>query len=62
LNEGDYRVELIASLHQLQWLSQPGMNAPSLVFSIRGHLSDSPHWMEARPGLLAPVLSFHRVS
>lgn len=58
LNEGDYRVELILSLHYQQWMSQPGKNAPAINFAIRGGLSDSPYWMAARPGLLAPILPF----
>ena len=58
LNEGDYRVELILSLHFQEWLSQPGRNAPSISFSISGGLSNSPYWMAARPGLLGPILPF----
>ena len=58
LNEGSYRLELIVSLHQLHWISQPGVNAPAVSIEVRGGLSESPHWMEARPGLLAPVIRF----
>ena len=58
LNEGNYRVELILSLHFQQWLSQPGLNAPSFEISIRGGLSQSPYWIMARPGLLAPIIPF----
>ena len=61
LNEGDYRVELILSLHNTEWLSRPGFNAPAVGFSVRGHLSESPLWATARPGCLAPVLHFHRL-
>ncbi len=56
LNEGMYRVELIASLHFRQWILEPGVSAPAVRLSIQGGLSDSPHWMIRRPGLLAPVL------
>jgi lipopolysaccharide transport system ATP-binding protein len=62
LNEGDYRVELIVSLHFTEWLSQPGVNAPAITFSIKGGLSESPFWMMARPGFNAPVLQFTQVS
>lgn len=62
LNEGDFTAELIVSLHNKQWLSRPGFNAPSVRFSVQGNLSESPHWMMARPGLLAPVLPFSRIS
>lgn len=58
LNEGDYVLELHAGLHFQLWISQPGVNAPSLRFTIRGGLSESPYWIIARPGLLAPVLRF----
>jgi lipopolysaccharide transport system ATP-binding protein len=59
LNEGVYRIELIVSLHFRSWICEPGVNAPGLSLRLRGGLSDSPHWMEARPGLMAPVLPFH---
>ena len=56
LNEGDYTVELIGGLHCIQWLFQPGVNAPSISLRIRGGLSDSPMWLGKRAGLTAPVL------
>ncbi len=55
LNEGSYRVELLASLHFREWLTAPG-NAPTVEFTIHGRLSDSPYWHMKRPGVLAPVL------
>lgn len=58
LNEGDYRIELIVSLHFQAWISQPGVNAPGVQISIKGGLSESPYWMLVRPGLLAPILKF----
>jgi lipopolysaccharide transport system ATP-binding protein len=57
-NEGDYRIELNLSLHFQEWICQPGVNAPSLSFSMRGGLSQSPNWLSARPGVLAPVIPF----
>ena len=54
LNEGDYHLELIAGFHYRSWISQPGHDAPSIRLTIRGGLSDSPMWLEPRPGLLAP--------
>jgi len=62
LNEGDYRIDLIVSLHMTQWLAQPEINTASLHLSIRGGLSESPFWLAARPGKLAPILSFQRIS
>jgi lipopolysaccharide transport system ATP-binding protein len=61
LNEGSYRVELHLSLHFQEWLSQPGVNAPSLSLDVRGGLSQSPYWMMARPGMLAPHIPFTRL-
>lgn len=58
LNEGNYRVELIASLHFRQWLCEPAVTSPSIHLSIQGGLSDSPYWIAKRPGLLGPVLSW----
>jgi lipopolysaccharide transport system ATP-binding protein len=58
LNEGAYRVELLAGLHFREWFMSPGVNAPTIEFSIRGGLSDSPYWNAKRPGLLAPALSW----
>jgi homopolymeric O-antigen transport system ATP-binding protein len=58
LNEGAYRVELLASLHCRAWLLEPRGNVPSVNFSIRGGLSNSPFWDSKRPGVLAPVLSW----
>jgi lipopolysaccharide transport system ATP-binding protein len=58
LNEGSFRCDLMVSIHFQKWISQPLVNAPSLHFDIRGGLSESPYWREARPGVLAPVLKF----
>lgn len=61
LNEGDYRAELMCSLHFQEWFCQPGVNAPMISFRIRGGLSQSPHWILARPGLTAPIIPFERI-
>jgi lipopolysaccharide transport system ATP-binding protein len=58
LNEGEYRIELMVSLHYKEWLVQPEVNAPSINFTIKGGLSKSPYWIMARPGICAPVLDF----
>lgn len=55
LNEGTYRIELHISLHNREWIVRPEHDAPTINFSIRGGLSDSPHWLAARAGVLAPV-------
>ncbi len=61
LNEGSYRCELIVSIHFAKWVSQPLVNAPALRFDVRGELSESPYWINARPGLMAPILKFHKI-
>lgn len=58
LNEGGYRVELAASIHMQRWISEPGVNAPAVQLSINGGLSESPYWMVARGGVVAPIISF----
>jgi lipopolysaccharide transport system ATP-binding protein len=61
LNEGNYRLELISSLHFREWILEPGNNAPHIALVIQGGLSDSPYWMAKRPGILAPVLEWQSV-
>jgi lipopolysaccharide transport system ATP-binding protein len=61
LNEGTYRVEFLVSLHCRAWLLEPRRNAPAVVFTIQGGLSDSSYWDFKRPGVLAPVLSWEVV-
>lgn len=53
-NEGLYRVEMLASLHMKKWIIHPN-EAPEIWFTISGSLSESPHWIQARPGLMAPI-------
>ena len=59
LNEGTYRVDLLASLHYRAWLLT-GSTTPTVSFSIQGGLSDSPYWDHKRPGIFAPVLRWQR--
>jgi lipopolysaccharide transport system ATP-binding protein len=58
LNEGSYRVELFLGLHHERWICEPGVSAPSVSFEIQGGLSDSPFWVERRPGTLGPLLDW----
>ncbi|MDR1763029.1 MAG: ATP-binding cassette domain-containing protein [Dysgonamonadaceae bacterium] len=58
LNEGKYRVELITSIHNNEWLCKPETKSPSIFFNINGGLSDSPFWQEHRPGIMAPINEF----
>jgi lipopolysaccharide transport system ATP-binding protein len=56
LNEGKYRVELIASIHFKDWIFMPDVNAPFVYLTLAGGMSDSSYWLERRPGPIAPVL------
>lgn len=58
LNEGDYRIELIASIHFREWLCEPEKNTPIINLNIRGDLSNSPYWIMKRPGILGPHLKW----
>jgi lipopolysaccharide transport system ATP-binding protein len=62
LNEGRYRVELLAGLYYREWLLEPRKSVPNVAFSIQGGLSDSPYWDHKRPGILAPVLRWEKVT
>lgn len=57
-NQGFYRIEMIVSLYFREWLCEPGKNAPVIHLHIHGGLSDSPYWLNKRPGLLAPVMEW----
>lgn len=58
LNEGEYRLDLFLGIYHQQWICEPGVLGPSIYLEIKGGLSDSPYWVEARPGLLGPVTSW----
>ena len=60
LNEGSYRIELLAALYCREWLIQPGANAPGISMDIQGGLSESPYWIVRRPGMLAPLVEWSR--
>jgi lipopolysaccharide transport system ATP-binding protein len=60
LNEGNFRIELIASLHYREWIYEPGVNSPSITISSQGRFSESPYWMVRRPGLLAPLIAWEK--
>jgi lipopolysaccharide transport system ATP-binding protein len=58
LNEGRYRLELIANIHVAEWLLKPGKEVPTIYLAIKGGLSDSPYWTMKRPGPVAPVMEW----
>jgi lipopolysaccharide transport system ATP-binding protein len=54
LNEGSYRLEILAGIQNRDWIIEPGFNAPFILFEIKAGLSESPYWMNKRPGVLGP--------
>lgn len=58
LNEGIYKIELMASLYRRQWILEPSRENPYIFLNIKGGLSDSPMWYEKRSGAVAPVFNW----
>jgi lipopolysaccharide transport system ATP-binding protein len=60
LNVGTYFLEFSARIHGQEWINQPGINAPSVLFQIDGFRSSSPYWTGKRAGVLTPLLRWER--
>jgi len=60
LNEGEYQIRLMSSLHFQKWLVNPESSAPTIPLIIQGGLSRSPFWLQKRPGICAPILKWDR--
>jgi lipopolysaccharide transport system ATP-binding protein len=58
LNEGAYRIELMGSLHNIQWLIGPKGRAPEVILRVERGLSNSPYWTNRRPGVIAPMIDW----
>jgi lipopolysaccharide transport system ATP-binding protein len=58
LNEGEYIIRPMISLHRINWIINPDVSDISISFSIKGGLSNSVIWQEKRPGLMAPVIEY----
>ena len=58
LNEGDYRIDLTVFLHNVQFITQYGVNAPTMFLVIQGGLTDSKLWSNKRPGVIAPMIDW----
>jgi lipopolysaccharide transport system ATP-binding protein len=58
LNEGEYFIELISSIHYQYWIGEPRKDVPLLKLTLKNGLSKSPFWTTPRPGILAPHLTF----
>ena len=61
LNLGDYRVMLIALLHNRQWIINIDNNTPSADFTLDGLINNSPYCLDRRPGFLAPHLNWQLI-
>jgi lipopolysaccharide transport system ATP-binding protein len=61
LSQGSYRLELAAGLHSRAWVFEPGLNSPSILWTILGGVTDSPQWMEGRRGVLTPIIRWQAV-
>lgn len=58
LNEDDYTICLMASIHFKKFIYEPKVNAPEIAYNIMGGLSESTYWVSRRRGILAPVLNY----
>jgi lipopolysaccharide transport system ATP-binding protein len=61
LNQGLYRLDLMTSLHFINWFSAPGESPYAVFLRVEGGMSDSAFWVAQRPGVVAPVLPWHVV-
>ena len=58
LNEGTYRIDLIAALYFRQWIFEPDTANPSVFLELHGGLGESPYRNVKRVGLIAPVVAW----
>jgi len=55
LNEGSYRISLMAGFGGGDWIVHPGAGGPTLELHVHGGFGTSPRWTSRRPGLIAPL-------
>lgn len=60
LNEGEYRLELTASIHGERMLAGMGYPGPAIRFDVSGGLSDSTFYTAPREGVVAPIIKWER--
>ena len=58
LNEGSYKICMVAGIHNKFWILDPESMNPSIDIQIKGGLSESPRWTAQRSGLMAPVIKW----
>jgi lipopolysaccharide transport system ATP-binding protein len=55
LNEGGYRIALLAGVGEGDWALHPGAGSPAVNINVHGGFGGSPRWTGRRPGLIAPL-------
>jgi lipopolysaccharide transport system ATP-binding protein len=55
LNEGSYRISLLAGFGEGDWAVHPGAGGPTVDLNVQGGFDASPRWTTRRPGLIAPL-------
>ena len=55
LNEGSYRISLMAGFGGGHWIVHPGAGGPTLELHVHGGFDASPRWTSRRAGLIAPL-------
>ena len=60
LNEGDYSLHLLSSLHCAQWLVHPEKDGVRIPLSVRMGAGKSPYWHGRRDGAMAPLLAWNQ--
>ncbi|MFN4152330.1 MAG: hypothetical protein ACK4IX_15425, partial [Candidatus Sericytochromatia bacterium] len=61
LNEGEYYIHLISSIHFKKWIFEPNLNSPKIQINIQGGLSESDFWISKRAGILAPIFKYEKI-
>lgn len=54
LNESRYKISALATLHYKAWIFDPEATPMRIEVKVSGGLSESPIWVEARGGMIAP--------
>jgi len=62
LNEGSYRISLMAGFGGGDWIVHPGAGGPALALQVHGGFDTSPRWTSRRPGLIAPRARWTRAA
>lgn len=58
LNEGDYKISIVGGVFNKFWVFDPQESLPSIHTVIKGGLSKSPFWTNARSGYIAPDIDW----